>query len=275
MVIKWGGRGFGHSSRKQRLTAPAPPSYSAEATAYFAAMSVQPDATRKSALDTLIASLKSAGVWAKLDWLTVHAAHDEQAARVNAVNPAQVASVGVAPTFTTDRGYTGNGTTQYLNTGWNPSSAGGKFTQNDCFMGMWAGTDVTSGAQYDCGNSNATINGRSGATSPITAQSAASSTPTLPVSTSIGFTSFTRTSSTAGVAYKNGASMGAISSTSTTLRNASFLICAANSSTTGTVTAANFSTRRNQALCWGQGLSGAEQLALYNALATYMTAVGA
>lgn len=257
------------------MDAPLSASYTAEATAYFAAMSVQPSGARKSTLDTLISSLKSSGVWAKLDWLTIHAAHDEQAARVNAVNPAQVASVGVAPTFTTDRGYTGDGTTQYINTGWNPSTAGGKFTQNDCSMGVWSGTDATSGAQYDCGNSDATINGRSGATAPITAQSAASSTPTLPASTSVGFTSWTRTSSTAGTAYKNGASMGAISTTSATLRNATFLICAANSSTTGTVTAGNFSTRRIQALCWGSQLSGAEQLALYNALATYMTAVGA
>lgn len=263
-------------SRKQRLTAPAPPSYSAEATAYFAAMSVQPDATRKSALDTLISSLKTGGVWAKLDWLTVHAAHDEQAARVNAVNPAQVASVGVAPTFTTDRGYTGNGTTQYLNTGWNASTAGGKFTQNDCSMGVWCGTDVTASGQYDLGNSNATICARSGTGSPMTAQSASGSTITLPASTSVGFTSWSRTGSTAGVAYKNGAALGtAISSTSTTLRNAPFLIGAANTSTTGTVTAGSFSTRRNQAVCWGSQLSGAEQLALYNALATYMTAVGA
>lgn len=258
-------------SRKQRLTAP----YSAEATAYFAAMSVQPDATRKSALDTLISSLKTGGVWAKLDWLTVHAAHDEQAARVNAVNPAQVASVGVAPTFTTDRGYTGNGTTQYLNTGWNASTAAGKFTQNDCSMGVWCGTDVSSGAQYDCGNGNATINARSGTNTALTVQSAAGSSTVLSPATSVGFTSWTRTSSTAGTAYKNGASMGAISTTSATLRNATFLICAANTSTTGTVTAGNFSTRRIQALCWGSQLSGAEQLALYNALATYMTAVGA
>lgn len=265
------GPGLGFSRRRAVSAA----SYTAEATAYFAAMSVQPSGARKSTLDTLISSLKSSGVWAKLDWLSVMAAHDAQAARLNAVNPAQAMTAVNTPTFTTDRGYAGNGTSSYLDTAWNPFTAGGKFAQNDCAMGIWIGTEVSSGAQYDIGNSNAAMCARNAGTALITAQSASSSTLTLPAATSIGFTSWSRTSSTAGTAYKNGASTGAIATTSTALRNAPLILCGANSSSTGTVTAGNFSTRRIQAVAWGSQLSGAEQLALYNALATYMTAVGA
>jgi len=248
--------------------------YTPEANAYFAAMTVQPDAARKGLLNTLIASLVSGGVWAKLDWLTIHAAHDEQAGRVNMVTPAQVALVGVAPTFTTDRGYTGNGTTQYLNTNWNSSTAGGHFTQNDCHMGVWLGTDVSSGTQFDVGHSTAAICGRNAGNAPIQAQSTTNTNVGGTV-TSVGHQQWSRTGATAGATYKNGVAGTTIVTTSAALRNAVFLICANNSSSTGTVTPVNYSTRRNQAVHWGSALTAGESLALYNALATYMAAIGA
>ena len=123
-------------------------SYEAEALTYFAAMSVAPDDTRKGHLNTLIASLKTAGVWAKLDGLYIMAAHDAQAARVNAVNPASVATANGTITFTTDRGYAGNGTTGYLNTGFNPTTAPSpKYARNSAHMGAWSRTAVNAGVE--------------------------------------------------------------------------------------------------------------------------------
>ena len=92
--------------------------YTAESTAYFAAMTVQPDATRKGVIDALISGLKSDGLWAKLDLLYLLGAHDAQAARLNVKNPGtnNLSAVN-SPTFTTDRGYAGDAVSAYLDTG--------------------------------------------------------------------------------------------------------------------------------------------------------------
>lgn len=65
--------------------------YSTEAEAYFAAMTAQPNTTRKNLLAAMIDGIVADGDWSSLDWLMV-ASHDAQAFRVNARNPAKVAS---------------------------------------------------------------------------------------------------------------------------------------------------------------------------------------
>lgn len=53
-------------------------SYAPEAQAYFAAMTVQPSAARKDIINTCINALIAAGVWAKLDWLSLMAANRDR-----------------------------------------------------------------------------------------------------------------------------------------------------------------------------------------------------
>lgn len=93
------------------------PTYSAEATAYFAAMSVQPSTALKDLVEALITTLKADDVWNYLLWLGLGPMHDAQAARVNLKTPAQVASAVNSPTFTAKQGYAGDGATSYLDTG--------------------------------------------------------------------------------------------------------------------------------------------------------------
>jgi hypothetical protein len=85
-----------------------------EASTYVAAMSVQPDITRKAAIDTLIGSLKSAGIWTTIDVLSLFAAHDSQAAVLNAKDPTKVWTPVNSPTFTVDRGFTGDAVSKQL-----------------------------------------------------------------------------------------------------------------------------------------------------------------
>lgn len=96
--------------------------YEAEATALFAAMTVQPDATRKGLINAAILTMKNGGAWALLGGLWVFAAHDPQARLLNWVNPAgTVATEQGTVTGTTDRGYTSDASTGYIDTGlaWN------------------------------------------------------------------------------------------------------------------------------------------------------------
>lgn len=83
-------------------------SFVPEAETLFAAMSVQPDTTRKTLIDSTIAALIAAGAWTKYEEFFMFAAHDVQAALLNWVNPAESAIRVGSATFTTDRGFTGD-----------------------------------------------------------------------------------------------------------------------------------------------------------------------
>lgn len=111
-----------------------------EAAVFVAAMTVEPDEDRKQAIDTLVGALKAASVWDLLDFFHIYAAHAEQAALLNLVNPGTYDATNNGATFTADQGFTGNGSGAYLGTGFTPSTAGGNMTQNSAHVGVWLRT---------------------------------------------------------------------------------------------------------------------------------------
>lgn len=122
----------------------ASPRYLAQAKALFARMTVPPSNARKSLINQTISALLSAGVWQKLDALYVMAAHDAQAARLNWIADQYNLTAVNSPTFTTDSGYTGNGTNAYLSTGMVASTlnASGKMKQNSLTMGAYVLSEI-------------------------------------------------------------------------------------------------------------------------------------
>lgn len=246
-------------------------SYSAEATALFARMSVAPDATRKGHINTLIVALKNAGVWTKLDALYIFAAHDAQAARLNWVSTSYDASAVNSPTFTTDRGYTGDGATSYLDYQFNPATAGGKFAQNSAHMAMWTDSTTSTATQIDMGHGRSRICSRSAAATAMTRGNAGSDD--LPAITAAsGWTCWSRLLSTEYEAARNLEAHTTITRTSAALLSLPFYgLAFAN---TGPA-AASFSTRRQQLAHFGSGLTDTERDAAYNAELAYLQAVGA
>lgn len=123
-----------------------------QALALFAAMTVQPSHARKALIDqTVIQPLINAGIWEKLNCLHVPAAHTSQAGRLNWITPGtyDLTAVNLDDTdFTVDRGYTGDGASGYLDSGFLPNTHGaGLFTQNDCAafaFSLKQGQDVAS-----------------------------------------------------------------------------------------------------------------------------------
>ncbi len=73
------------------------------------------------------------------------ASHDPQAARINIKNPAQVAAVNGSLTFTTDRGYVGDGSTGYLETSV-ADNAGGNLSQNTASIFAYVNVEPTAGS---------------------------------------------------------------------------------------------------------------------------------
>lgn len=250
--------------------------YDGAAVTLFAAMTTAPTSARKVLIDRTIRSLKAAGIWSKLDDVQVYAAHDEQAALLNWKNPGTFNGTNVSGTaFVADRGFTGDGVADYIDTNFNPSTAGGNYAQNSACFGVWnrttgvtAGSDAgwfdgTDGTLVDTRGTSDTVNFR------INQAAASNGTPGAATDGS-GLGIANRSASNATQYYRNGVAItvaGNPNQVSTALNNAT-LNC-------GRVTAASFNINQFAACIIGGSLSAAEQAALYAAMLAYMQGVGA
>ena len=235
-------------------------------------MSSAPNDTRKGHIDTLVGALKTAGVWTKMDAFVVLAAHDAQAASLNWVDASNYdVSLVAAPTFAADRGYTGNGSSSYISTQFNAATAvSPKFVQNSAHYMFWSRT-TTGSSNVDMGVTNAAISCRN-------------ATDLFPhrVNTGTGYTIAGNTdgsgcfitSRTGALTANNFGQRNGVTGTSSggAVSNAVNNEVVRVLGRAGTV---SFSARQCAAYSIGSGLTEAEGAALYTALQTYMTAVGA
>lgn len=132
----------------------------AESSAIVAAMSSPPDRARQLLIDQAVTALVDAGVWSKIGVLYVFAAHASQAALLNWKSPAGSPALLVnSPTFTTDRGFSGDGASAYIDTqrAWNGISG---IAQNDAHVGAVTRFSTNTQAAGLIGNGNVLI-GRS------------------------------------------------------------------------------------------------------------------
>lgn len=240
----------------------------AEAAAVVAAMTTEPDNVRKAVIDTLVGALKTAGVWTKTELLYVLGAHDSQAARLNWKSPGSNTLTAVnSPTFTTDRGYTGDGASSYLNSGIN-ASALTVFLQDDAHAGVWFRTAGSTGA-YGLGTDSGSILRISGnlATNPERLVRINSSTNlTTDDNVTTGHVVGVRRDSANQYSYRNGGgeSTGAQVSQARTAAPVTILRA--------------LTTYSDQQILFGHlggQLSSGEITAYYNALNAYKTAIGA
>lgn len=241
--------------------------FDSAAVTIFNAMS-SPTDVRKDLINSLVVALKNAGVWAKLDCLYIMAAADSAAARINWKNPGTYnLTEQSSPTFTADRGYTGNGSSSYLSCGVN-NNALTQFTQNSLHYGAWSLTDAAVLAYNDMGTQSSTLfrHRLRTATNIFSAGINGASTLDVSNSDSRGHFVANRSASNARQIYRNATSLATDSVTSTALTANNFTILRANDL---------YSGRQIAAAHIGASLSGTEVTNLYNALTTYLTAVGA
>lgn len=125
-----------------------------EAETLVAAMTVEPDDTRKLQIDRMITSLKAGGVWAKLEGLYVFHAHDKQATRINWKTPGtfNLTEIGTVNFVANDYCSGASGANMY-STNYTPSVNGGvagKFSLNDATIFSYT-DDISVIATYDIG----------------------------------------------------------------------------------------------------------------------------
>jgi hypothetical protein len=248
----------------------------AEAAALVARFTTPPTNIRKALIDDLVGSLKTAGVWSKPDALYIKAAHDAQAARQNWIADQYNLTPVASPTFTVDRGYQSDGVSSYLTTGFNPSTASSpKFTQNSAGFGFWSRTDVQSASTVEIGNSNNVILPRNASDQALyrVNNSTAASTGNG-VTTSAGFFAALRADAANERIRQNTTQKNTTVLASAAVSNSPFTVCGRNTNTAGgyTVSPGN----RQLAMSFiGANLTDGECDALYAAVNTYLTAIGA
>jgi hypothetical protein len=245
--------------------------YSSEAQQFFDRVD-DPGETRKGHYADMIDALVVAGVWSKLDALYMLAAADEATALTNLVSADYEATKVNTPAFSADDGYTGSdgaGTSSYLNSNFNPSTAGSpKFTQNSAHIGVWQLTtteeDVVIMGQGSGVNIFPSFSGDA-----YTRVNDNSEMAGAAVASAEGFTLGNRSTSSARQSYKNGASIltdGA--NTSKAVTNANMLLLASNGG-------AAISNKQAAVFTIGSSLTSTEVGDYYTAVAAYLTAVGA
>lgn len=245
----------------------------AETTAFFlatvAAGAADPSTAQRQRVDTLIADLKTAGVWTKLDVVRLYVAHDEITARHNLRDPAKHLAVPTAsPSWSTSGYATVAASSQYVDEAFNPTAASQQFARDSATLATWqtvAGSATNAAVGWNA-TGGSTINPRNGASALLARINQTTESTYGTVASRAGFSLITRRGAAETEAYKDGVSVGTGTVASVAPVNATF--------STGRVTAASFAGGTYGATIIGAGLTTEEQLALYNALRAYMTAWG-
>jgi hypothetical protein len=90
-----------------------------------------PSAGQQTLQNQLVVDLKAGGIWSKLDTFAVFATDgNSDFALIDWIRLTQYTAVN-SPTFTTNVGFEGNGTSSYVDTNFNPSTSGVNYTLND------------------------------------------------------------------------------------------------------------------------------------------------
>ena len=221
----------------------------------------------------LVITLKALGVWNTLDvFYAFETDGDSDFATLNWKDPdSHQASKVNSPTFTPNHGFTGNGTTSYLNTDWNPSIHGVNYTLNSAGIGCYSSTGVELSANFLFGASDGTgITNLNPRTPTNTCGFRINQSASLNFSNSnaSGFWHLQRTASNAISIHKDGSSLSTGTTTSNQRPNQPIFLLALNNNTTPS----NFAAR-NIGMFWaGANMNGLES-AFYTAWNTYHTSL--
>jgi len=246
-----------------------------QATAFFARLATQPTPYRAAAYNALIQELVATGVWAKLDGLYIFAATDAPTALTNLIQSSYGLTATGSPTFTSNVGYTGtNGSSVYLNTGFNPATASSpNFTQNSASLFAYRSASPAGDAGGLAGIVGGTF--KSVLYTPLTGgtpiysalNSSQGGTGAATDSSGIGLFEASRLTSSTIITYLNGCPFQTLTEASAAPTSADIIFLNDGTSgadgTTGTLAAAGM----------GAGLTDADSRNLYNAIANYLAAI--
>lgn len=236
------------------------------------AATVKPSSQRQIDMDNLVRDLKAASIWNSLDLIYVLANETSQLACLNWKAPTTFAATPtLTPTFTQNRGFTGNGTNSYLATSWNFSTNAVNYTQNSAMLGIWnltalPNTSLAVGTIV-AGKSAMTPKGGTGGVQFRFRMNNSAAIELGAITDASGLSVAVRTDANTVAGYKNGTLFGAPTTVvSEALDNDTFGLLR------------GFGTYFNGQLSVGfagASITAAQHAQLYTALQTYLRATGA
>lgn len=159
-------------------------------------MTVKPDSDRIAAINAGISALKANGLWGKIGWLSVMAAHDEQAGRLNWVNPLQSLTSQFTPQWIRDYGFKCDGQQSFFTTNI-AINAMPNFSRDSACMGVYIPDNTGASGGLDIGTSASYIVALSGSSMTVRANdNAGGGAVSIAASTAFGWSYWSRQSST-------------------------------------------------------------------------------
>lgn len=240
----------------------------AETRSVVDAMDVAPSVARKALIDTLISGLKTDGLFSGMDFLHIEASHNSQAGLLNYKDPNTFKLVESGTgTWTTDRGWAGNGVDGRLTTGAAPASLP-NFLQDSGTIFMWSRTAAAMASPSMGLAANATLQLHPRFTSDTYVYRVNQSTNVTTANTDgSGFYSASRTGSGVTQGYKNGVALGTAGAIASTGRSANSIVLGGNQTAYVTTQIAISGAMR--------GTDATDNANLYARLNTFMSAIGA
>lgn len=247
--------------------------YTYEAQAYFNALATQPSDAHKALMDTyLFKPLVENGIFAELERLWIGATELESNSYISLVNPTSTAMAPInSPTFTTLEGWTGDGSTSYIETNSFFDPTDGKYQQDDASFFIYLRTN-SSGVIFDFGTFDG--NPRQSLIAPRTTTDSIlamvnASTPVSGTNTDARGLYLIQRKATSLAAYKNRTTtLGSISAASVGLSTKELYLLSYNNNGSPL----GFSDR--QMSIAGYGSSNIDQATLSDILNGYMTQLG-
>lgn len=247
--------------------------WDADMLTYISYFAVPPTDARKILLNQLFIELKAANIFSELDRLYLFASETQQQGNLSLINPGGSAASPTSSPSWAITGYTGDGSSSYVHSNFNPTASGVKYTSNSACMFIYSRNNITeNSADFGCFD----------AASQVFLQSHWSDNNTYTaINTAVinyitgagvnthGLLSIQRTGATAEAFWLNGVSTYSNTSASVALANIPVFICAVNSASV----AIRFSTR--EYAFWGAGSSAVDQAQLYSIMHNYLVAIGA
>lgn len=245
-----------------------------ETKAWLSVLPSRPSSLVINAVNTFIKSSKASGNWQLLDRFWLFGQDIEANSLYSIVNPTStVATATAAPTFTAYQGYDFNGTTQYLNTNYNPNTAGVNYVLNSSSHGLYCIENGNSAFAWDIGVYDAlygsSLSLRDGTDTMYGKSNCLVANSTSVASTdSRGLFVFARTTSTAMAIFKNGSSVVSDTDVSAVVPNNNFFVGALNNNGA----AAAFGSKKLAIAFTGSG--GINQASFYTETQILATSLG-
>lgn len=242
--------------------------YSPQATAYFAAMTVQEPNAVKMQIDTFIAGLVADETWNLIDRMILPLG-TEQASLLDVRQPNKIATNVNGAAFTAYKGFKGNGSSAYLGFG-DAMNASTIFTQNSAFYFYYTNVQTSGQSVANVGDAGNTYtfggynveNGTTGLYRLNTVMPI--QLPSYP--TRKGSWLYRRASSATSSYYLNAGAENATASTSTVVNAFPFTVLRRQ---------ASYGTDTIGAAGYGGGISDMQALSFQTRLHALMTALGA